>query len=52
MAERPRKRDASGSGKGNSVAKKLKIAKAYVAKLEQKSADKSNSSSDDNEGSE
>ena len=47
-----RERDASGSGKGNSVAKKLKIAKAYVAKLEQKSADKSNSSSDDNEGSE
>ncbi len=44
-----RKRDSKGSDKGNSFAKKLKVAKAYVAKLEQQSADKSDSSSDDNE---
>jgi hypothetical protein len=45
-AKDKRKRDGKGSDKGKSVAKKLKIAKAYVAKLEQQSAD---TSSDDNE---
>jgi hypothetical protein len=44
-----RKRDSKGSDKENSFAKKLKVAKAYVAKLEQQLADKSDSSSDDNE---
>jgi hypothetical protein len=47
-AKDKRKRDGKGSVKGKSVAKKLKIAKAYVAKLEQQSAaDKSDTSSDD-----
>ena len=49
-AKDKRKRDTKGSEKGKSVAKKLKIAKAYVAKLEQKSANKSDSLSDDNGG--
>jgi hypothetical protein len=48
-AKDKRKRDSKGSDKGNSFAKKLKVARAYVAKLEQQSADKSDSSSDDNE---
>ena len=45
-AKDKRKRDAKGSDK---FAKKLKVAKAYVAKLEQQSADRNDSSSDDNE---
>ncbi len=50
-AKDKRKRDSKESDKGNSFAKKLKVAKAYVSKLEQQSADRSDSSSDDNEGS-
>jgi uncharacterized protein (UPF0276 family) len=50
-AKDKRKRDSKGSDKGNSFAKKLRVARAYVAKLEQQSADKSDYLSDDNEGS-